>query len=376
MKNTKGRKVLLAARDPGAANVIAALYEPLKLAGHDVILAGKDHALAKYSAFGLQGTDVAEGRPHFGVDEALALLLRTTPDVVLTGTSAEDPFEKNLWQAAQQRGIPSAAILDQWMNYGIRFSRYTVGQMEQYGRFPVHDRLPDEIWVMDEFAYNQAVAAGLPEERLVVVGHPYFDYLLALRREERPVAEEPRPLRILFASEPISSSYSGDRPEETHYGYTEKTVFSVFLGELENMLMKTGLEADVIIRPHPRELPGNLDATVAGFDLKRTRIVTDLASHSLDLIQSADLVVGMSSMFLLESAILGVPILSVQIGLKRENPFILNRTGAVPEILSKERLQEALEAVCDGRSEAFIWNVEPGAIQSAIRRMEALACRN
>lgn len=50
-------------------------------------------------------------------------------------------------------------------------------------------------------------------------------------------------------------------------------------------------------------------------------------------------------MFLLEAALLNIPILSVQIGLKTEDPFILSRRNFIKTILDKTELFATLQAV-------------------------------
>lgn len=68
----------------------------------------------------------------------------------------------------------------------------------------------------------------------------------------------------------------------------------------------------------------------------------DKENDSFSVMKSVDLVCGMSSMFLLESMICQKPVLSIEIGLKRDNPFILDRIGYCKSILSEEELQKKL----------------------------------
>lgn len=56
-----------------------------------------------------------------------------------------------------------------------------------------------------------------------------------------------------------------------------------------------------------------------------------------------DVVCGMSSMFLLEALICNKDILSIEIGLQRENPFVLDRLGISKSILTEEELFQKLE---------------------------------
>ena len=145
-------KILLFARDPGGANTVIPLHHPLVSQGYHVLLYGKDTALDKYRNAGLSFADIRERLGDTLIPDWLDFLGEEKPDLIITGTSAEDPSEKHLWEAARSQGIPSAAILDQWENYGIRFSPYPVSKSHLYEKDPSHPYLPDHILVMDNVA--------------------------------------------------------------------------------------------------------------------------------------------------------------------------------------------------------------------------------
>lgn len=97
---------------------------------------------------------------------------------------------------------------------------------------------------------------------------------------------------------------------------------------------------------------------------------------SLELIAVSDLVCGMSSMFLLEAAIAGKQILSIQIGLKRDNPFVLDKTGLSKSVLSPNELDNVLKRIIvDNVRDKINFQFEPDAISNIINAMELL-CRN
>lgn len=77
-----------------------------------------------------------------------------------------------------------------------------------------------------------------------------------------------------------------------------------------------------------------------------------MTDDSFSVMKSADLICGMSSMFLLESIICGKPVLSIEIGLKRENPFVLDRIGSCKSILSEKELLENLVHVYEHKENA------------------------
>ncbi|MCI8918703.1 MAG: hypothetical protein HFH29_08040 [Eubacterium sp.] len=68
----------------------------------------------------------------------------------------------------------------------------------------------------------------------------------------------------------------------------------------------------------------------------------DRDTDSFSVLKAADLVCGMSSMFLLEAVICEKPIMSIEIGLRQENPFILEAAGICKSILDENTLYNKL----------------------------------
>jgi hypothetical protein len=83
-------KVLMFSRDPGGANVIVPLVSPMRARGHEVVLLGKDMALARYRHAGLEGTSITDRMAQVTQESIMGLLRSEGPDAVVTGTSADD----------------------------------------------------------------------------------------------------------------------------------------------------------------------------------------------------------------------------------------------------------------------------------------------
>ena len=118
-------KILFFARDPGGVNVILPVYK--KCQGRfETLLYAKDFALKKIMSQGdIPVKDIARECGCGNYSEVLDFLAKTSPDFIVTGTSLDDFTERYLWKASEELHIKSFAILDQWMNLGIRFSEYT-----------------------------------------------------------------------------------------------------------------------------------------------------------------------------------------------------------------------------------------------------------
>ncbi len=334
------KTVLLFARDPGGANVILPVCEKLK-AKYKVWLYAKEFALDKFRDAGLSVKNIEEecGKGTFA--EIRSFLERLKPDIVITGTSLDDFTERYLWKAAKELGIKSFAILDQWMNLGIRFSGCSYHEEERYRQHREHPYLPGRIWAMDELARELLVKEGIDAEKITLTGQPHFDTVRGKFQSAIEVYDRDM-WNVVFVSEPIYQDYDHCGKEEMYWGYNERTIFDNLYRSLEKLTECSACKIRLIIRPHPREHLENWD--YIGDNLKNNKISVELdrEHNSFSLMKSADLVCGMSSMFLLESMICERPVLSIMIGLKKENPFVLDMTGQCKSILSEEELLEHL----------------------------------
>ncbi len=326
------KKILLFSRDPGGANTIIPLVKPLKEKGYKVFLYGKDRALDRYRLFDLKEKGFMDKVKETSEQNILNFLKKEKPDLIITGTSADDMTEKYLWRCTQKLKIPSFAILDQWINYGIRFSKYDVADIKKYEKNKSHDFLPSKILVMDEYAKNEMIKEGVDKDKIVVSGQPYFDFLLQQQKIFKIKKKDSNEFVITFASEPILKTYK----TKDIWGYTEQTI----LNEILLALKKLDISKNIlfIIRPHPKEDIAIYKKLLASFKHPKIKLSLETKLSSWDLIKRSDLVCGMSSMFLLESVLLGKQVLSVQIGLKKKDPFILSRRGFLKTVLTRKDL--------------------------------------
>ena len=346
------KRIFVFSHDPGGANTIVPLVPALKERGYDVLLYGKNFALKKYADAALEASDLSNELPESTVENVHELIQRKKPDAIITATSAIDSTEKYLWLAAERQGIPSFAILDQWCNYGVRFSPYDTTQLTQFAndkRFPY---LPNFILLMDELAKREAVRDGLPENRLIIVGQPYFE---TVKKKVASISEDDKrnyrracnvasdALLFIFASEPLSQ----EQGESGRYGYTEISSFRFLAEGIVSKCRKFNRRATIIIRPHPREQQGNLDNVLSSLPSDVIAMLFDDQSDVHLAMFASDVVCGMSSMFLIEAAIIGKPVLSLLPGLCTENPFVLDRLEVVRSITDRETLERKLDQIFD-----------------------------
>jgi len=369
------REIILFARDPGGANTVAPLVQPLRAKGYLVKLFGKDKALEQYKKFGLSGVNIMDSLTKISPELIESFLKKQTPKVIVTGTSADDFTEKYMWKAANKLGIPSVAILDNWMNYGVRFSKYSVSELNKYNLIPSHTFTPSKIFVMDKYAFSEAVKAGLPKNKLVITGQPYFETLNNYRKKthnqkaiKRMLGLKPGNSVLTYVSEPISKIYK-ERDNSPHYwGYTERTIFSQLIKAL-NPIAKIKRDLIVLIKLHPKDDPDNYKDLISKIYYK-TILFKGNDIDQWDVIMASDSVWGMSSMLLIESIILSKPTFSVQIGLSRENPFVLSKAGLFKTILTNAELETTIrETLLGNKKPIYKFKVVEKPIENVVNEI-------
>lgn len=373
-------RVLLFSRDPGGANTVIPLVGPLLARGDQLCLYGKDFSLEKYAQAGLAATGIMSELSSVSLEEVKRFLVKISPDIIITGTSADDFTEKYIWKASEELEIPSLAILDQWGNYGLRFSNHGVDDVISYEKDSCHPYLPTRIVVMDDYAREEMIAEGLPPERLVVCGQPYFETVLSHGSD---VVEQSKfsssydcsgnDFVVVFASEPITTTYGKDAIN--YWGYTEQTILRSLVNGLEILAAESCRSIVLLIKPHPKETPGHLSEIAKNCSL--VRCVIEQETSPWQLIGRADLICGMSSMFLIESIVLGRPVLSIQIGLCRKDPFILASRGIVRTVVTEEDLADRLEKfLTRGDTEIPRMEIIGNPVARIMTEMESLLCQN
>lgn len=379
------KKILLFSRDPGGCNVVAPLFDALKDKNYEVILYGKDTALSRYNYYGLSGKDILDRIKTVSLENIKEFLIEENPDFIITGTSADDFTEKYIWKSSEELGIPSFAILDQWINYGIRFSEFGVNQIKEYERNKEFKYLPTKILTMDSYSKSGIIAEGIDSDKILVSGHPYFDYIRYKKKklESSDLFKKDKlnckdgQLVVVFASEPITKTYNEGDSMKCYWGYNEKTIFKHFIEELSVFSDKFEKNVKLVLRLHPKDDENNYDEIISNVEARRLEVVLDRELDGLSLINSADLICGMSSMFLIESAMLGRPILSIQIGLSRENPFVLHKKGVIKSVLKRAELRSELKnLLLINRYKANELDIEEKSIEKVIKLMEEILCQS
>lgn len=320
-------KVLVFSRDPAPTNLLIALIERLRqqaqpgeaeglrrlraVAGLDphFVVQTRRSSAQLWAATRIQA-DVWEGSDAAA---AAALVRSSGADSVLTGTSDSDEFGNQLlWSAAQESGLQSHVVLDH------------PGALDSRFRMPDGMRiLPDRIYVPDEIFRSRVAGEGFPPAKIEILGDLNLERLRA--RAKARTEDEKLALRnawgaadgdtvVLFVSECMQEMKAlGLR--SFSYDYDEVELLRELLRTLSAGKLPDGRAADprticVVIRPHPRDVPGKYDSAIASQGQAPSALVSSEGDADL-AIAAADLVVGMTSSLLFEAKALKYPVHSL-----------------------------------------------------------------
>ncbi|HSO17978.1 MAG TPA: hypothetical protein VLT88_00890 [Desulfosarcina sp.] len=295
-----------------------------------------------------KGVVPADAAPYGCSSAAADAWLRDIgPDILVTdtidlGRAPDTCFGRSLWRAARRRAIPSIAYVDCWWGYRQRF--FPGGKTQP-------SILPDTVAVIDRTAADQALEAGLGEARVRVLGSPLFAELktrrAGLKNGVRTAAREklglPRDtFLVLYVSQPFSTGFG----TEADWGFSPVSVLKDLLRVLEGAGGKTR-RLTLLVLMHPEDAGDDL--FLAGTGATGVSVVFRRGGAPHDYLLASDLVCGSFSILLTEAVILGLPVLSLQPGLRREDILITNLSGATRPVRTDGELKtHFLRAVVDG----------------------------
>ena len=291
-------KVITLAHDPGGANAVAASVARLRGLGAIVEAYAKGPAIRQFQRLGVSCIPVTQ--------EHNSLFAKLTGDVLLTGTSKSDRIEKDgiLW--ARKNQIPSIAVIDYWANYRQRFL-----EIDDLEAEPI---FPDIITAIDEICAEEMVADGLPKDLIRLVGQPYFAWLLGKRQSIKVSSNSSK--YILFASQPNANEVE-------------------ILRILIEVLLNHKPLKKLLIRFHPRQ--GKCSASLDLLARSGLPFAIDESTDPLATICQQDVVLGITSIILLEAALMGIPAGSLLMGVN--DTLMTNRLRITIPIISSEKLR-------------------------------------
>lgn len=331
--------ILLFAEDPGGANVLA----PLAPALNEMNIAATLCADKKVESYlSDRHIDFLPLKGDAGTNlDALA------PRLLVTGTS-ERPESSSLdfIDAAGRRGITSLAAIDMITNADRRFRGLSEDPLTH---------IADYVAVPDDATAAAYAELGVADARIIVCGHPHYDVVRARRadfeRSDRksyrasllPNAAEDEMVVVLLAEgidrlNPAASRKSADYT--LHGDGTSDDRTTIVLQEVLDGFDALETRPYTVLRLHP----GNGPDDYAPLHHRIDHI--SRGGDPLPLIWCTDLVIGMTTMLLVEAHLLGRPTLSVIPRDIERNWLPTTAKGLTPVATNSNQLRCSLQTIC------------------------------
>jgi hypothetical protein len=370
------KDILIYVEDPGAANYVAELPAALAENGWRTSLLAERHAYPYLLQRGIQ-PDMVD--PSITASEILDQL---KPRLVAVGTSENpDTFGFKLVQTAHVLGIKTLGLVDAFGNADYRFRGQTDNSLAY---------APEWLAVPDLWTKEAYISLGYPPDHVTVCGHPHYDYVLdtrarleredtqRLRRKMFPANQKDAPV-VVFVSE-ISTGLNPGKynrtPDYTLQGRGKLTSRTeIVLEEFLDALAVLESRPYLVLRMHPKNTREELASFLRGFDYVSEK------EDPLDIVYASDLVVGMTTMLLMEAAIMGKQTLSIvpRSDEKRSLPTIM--AGITPCVTTRVELRAVLPVLlercsrkeADNKKKVFI---QHGSLQKTVAFIEDLLIKN
>jgi hypothetical protein len=312
--------VLLFAEDPGAANFVGWLSGALAEQGIEPVVLTSGAAGSILAERGVR----AEPWP---ADAGLALE-RHGPAGVIVGTAVDrNSPGLQILRAARERGLRTVGVVDAVKSAAWRFRGETKSPIAH---------APELIVVPEDAVALAFERLGVDPRGIVVAGNP--QWLAAARRSRIPRNSTSKAPVVVFVAEPPVPAWIDQGPCVSDFtGWSPGTERGqAALEETLDALKAVAPKAQVVLRLHPRndrDVYGRYAASVA--EVSATGPV-------LDVLENADLCIGLTSSPLAEASVMGIPAISLALSENDLAEVPRPPGGGIEQVTSRRALADAI----------------------------------
>jgi len=318
--------VLLVGEDPGGIDVIVPIKRRLDALGEAAPVVCSGPGRPVWQRHGIAFEDITDRVADPVNAEAVRTLIAAhRPNILVTSTSFPRKMEKVFRREAKALGIPTVMVLD-----ADRSDLYRPEPEELACR-------PDLALSIGGRMTTQLEAAGYA--KVVTTGHLAFADIVgagavlsaddvAVWRRDVLRADPSRELVVVF-SDNISQVF-GEDGAIAEIGYHERIAVPDLLRAIAAIAKADGRRFDVVVKLHPKEDRGAFDAVFAELSGPEIVFREIAATDNIRLILAADHIVGMYSIIMVWSALLGRTTLSYQPDARKDTLLVTAHDGAVP----------------------------------------------
>jgi hypothetical protein len=324
-------KVVATSWHPGGANAIVPVITRLKEECQiELITIGHEYSEKIFTDAGLNYRKISDyGLKDVSASAMENLLRKESPNLVLTGTSAQDEKNRNIIEqtitlAAKNQSIQTLSVLDFWGNYSLRFDNIYTGEHFKF--------LPDKIAIMDIYAEKDMLAEGFDKSKLVITGNPHFDTLES--KANHFTKKQKKILRESFGlNKNIILFYAANawKKDKEAYGYWDLDNITLINETLREVAEQGNNGADVIVKLHPRTPDDDIREInqYLSKNAKNMAVVKNIDTQAVVL--ATDLTLTPTSTVGIEAVYMKKPCISLQPGLKCQDFLsILTKNSIIP----------------------------------------------
>ncbi len=327
--------ILLYADDPGGANYLAPLTDALS-----------EHGISNCFV-------IAPALVAFAADRGFTCVVRANTvtaegmlndvSLLVVGTSEDKGcFAHKLVDVARARNITSLGVVDMGINADRRFRGFGVDPLRH---------APDWLAVTDESSAVAFTKIGFPVDHLLVCGHPLYDKvrtqrltfleqdLNMMRQCCYPEAPAGRPIWLFLAEgiDQLNPEVSFRSPDYTLHGRGVHDFRGlVVLEEVLDAAAELDPRPWVVLRLHPKNKLEDFRP------LTQELGMVSQTGDPLPLVWAADLVIGMTTMLLIETYLLGRPHLAVLPRISEKTWLYTTSEGLTQTTFTREELRAFL----------------------------------
>ncbi|CAM3457407.1 hypothetical protein [Aquirufa ecclesiirivi] len=334
-QNNRIENWLFFLEDPGAVTFSYLLLEKFSTIGINIILIADGLAKKILDAKKISYLPFQEYHLRFDFFKLNEI------KVFLTGTSENKSSPAfSLMQTARDLKISTIGLVDGAGSHNERFKGQTDSPLFW---------APDWLIVPDLTTQKLYVQLGFPVEKIKILVHPHYEWIKSIaknwtinnRQQQRDSLMPKAGNRkvILFLSE-ISDGLNSSlykRSEDysllgksEHEGRTEIVLDEFLLG-----INQLSPRPYLVLRLHPKQFKSDLEEYISFFDL------ISQEENPLEIVNSSDVVVGITSSLLVEAYYLGKPVLSI-IPNPNEKLYLGDLSDIIPSLYTRELISEGL----------------------------------
>jgi len=302
------KRLLIYVEDPGAANFIIDLPQKLSHFKIETVLIADGHARSFLNLRKIVFTDYSL------IKSLNSYYKKIKPLLTIVGTS-ENKYTPaySFINESRKNKIPSIGFVDMLANYEYRFKGNSNKPLKNS---------PDYLIVPDRDTFDAFLNLGFQEKKIFICPHPTIERTLSsykliskkytkveLRKECYKLKEKLEQPVWVFISEgydKLDKEFSFHDSEYSFHGWGEEKFRTfIILEEIIELIKELKIKPFLVVRLHPKNKKS---------DFKKYFKYVDFFSQEEDplkIIMTSNLVLGMTSMLLYESSIIGLNTLAL-----------------------------------------------------------------